>query len=165
MLTAVQERSLGCARDDGAGGKNVFQHTGKANPVSLRSPDPVTCDRVRRTWEWYNTQNGDSVPFCRGGGRSDWRPGDVRCQTVRCQTAVLPYRHRKRCRGIFVIRGQADDVWKTQSGNLFSRKPSGIAPYIFAAKPPPKPRTPNPEPLNPSTDLHDLLTQRRPSYE
>ena len=134
MLTAAQKDPSAALSMTKRGGKTHFQHTGEANPVSLRSPDPVTCDRVRRTWEWYNTQNGDSVPFCRGGGRSDWRPGDVRCQT-----AVLPYRHRNRCRGIFVIRGQADDVWKTQSGNLFSRKPSGIAPYIFAAKPPPQP--------------------------
>ena len=37
---------------------------------------------------------------------------------VRCQTAAFPYRHPERSRGIFVIYGQADDVWYLQTGNL-----------------------------------------------
>ena len=33
---------------------------------------------------------------------------------------ALSYRHFERKREIFVIRGQAVDVWKSQTGNLLS---------------------------------------------
>ncbi|GAA6389904.1 hypothetical protein I3400192H8_20140 [Dialister sp. i34-0019-2H8] len=63
---------------------------------------------------------------------SDWRR-----QTVRRQTADFPYRHFERKREIFVIRGQTVNVLKVQNGKPAICRPSGIAPYIFAAKPPP----------------------------
>ena len=38
---------------------------------------------------------------------------------------------------MFVIRRKMGNAWKIQNGNPLVRRPSGIAPYIFAAKPPP----------------------------
>ena len=45
------------------------------------------------------------------------RLGDIR----------LPYRHFERKREIFVIRGQANNVWKVQNGKPAIKRPSGIA--------------------------------------
>ena len=44
---------------------------------------------------------------------------------------ALSYRHFERKREIFVIRGQAVDVWKSQTGNLRSKTLSGIALFIL----------------------------------
>ncbi len=51
------------------------------------------------------------------------RLGDIR----------LPYRHFERKREIFVIRGQADNVWKFKTGNLLAGRPSGIATILYSA--------------------------------
>ena len=44
---------------------------------------------------------------------------------------ALSYRHFERKREIFVIRGQAVDVWKSQTRNLRSKTLSGIALFIL----------------------------------
>ena len=43
---------------------------------------------------------------------------------------ILSYRHFERSPRIFFVRDQADHVYKLQTENLLSPKPSGIALYI-----------------------------------
>ncbi len=77
---------------------------------------------------------------------------------VRCQTAAFPYRHPERNRGIFVIRGQADNVWKAQSGNLRASPYLCFAalPYFYA---------PHHSPLNPLNLLNLLPLFRTQSKD
>ena len=56
---------------------------------------------------------------------SDWETSD---------SLVLSFRAK---REIFVIRGSSDDVRKSENRKPVIKKPSGIDPHIFAAKPPP----------------------------
>ena len=44
---------------------------------------------------------------------------------------ILSFRHFERKREIFVIRGLAVNVWKFQTGNLLSKRLSGIAPLCI----------------------------------
>ena len=46
---------------------------------------------------------------------------------IRRQTPVSSFRAK---REIFVIRGLAVNVWKFQTGNLLSKRLSGIAPFV-----------------------------------
>ena len=53
-----------------------------------------------------------------------------RCPKVAYDWGTLSHCHFERKREFFAICGQVVDVWKHQTGNLLSMKPSGIALFI-----------------------------------